>query len=76
MQPLSSKELNYLTDCMKNEDLLVKECATAASHASSPDVQQLLTQAAQTHMQHYNQLLQTLQQHVGLAPGAAQGTLH
>lgn len=63
MQPLSTKELDYLNDSMKNEDLLAKQCVTAASHIQNSAVQQVCQQAAQRHVQHYNQLLDVLQQH-------------
>jgi len=72
VQPLSAKELGYLTDSMKNEDLLAKQCVIAVTHAQNPAVQQVCEQAAQQHLQHYNQLLDVLQQHANLNPAGIQ----
>ncbi|MCR8843815.1 hypothetical protein NQ117_08955 [Paenibacillus sp. SC116] len=68
MQPLTSKELEYVVDCLTNEDLLLKQCAAAASQTSNHAVYQFLAQEANAHQQHYNMLHESLQQHVQLAP--------
>ncbi|MBL0389316.1 hypothetical protein JJB07_22245 [Tumebacillus sp. ITR2] len=68
MQPLTAKELEYIADSMSNEDLLIKQCAAAASSVQNPQLAQLAMQMAQRHQMHYNYLLNTLQQHQQLAP--------
>jgi hypothetical protein len=72
MQPLTAKELEYLTDSMSNEDLLIKQCIAAAAQAQKPEVQQLCSQLADIHMQHYGHLMQVLQQHAQVSPTTLQ----
>ncbi|KPV43362.1 hypothetical protein [Alicyclobacillus ferrooxydans] len=68
MQPLTSKELDYIADSLNNEDLLIKRCATVASQAQSQVVKNLCNQLVQQHMQNYTQIQNMLQQHSNLAP--------
>ncbi|WP_445489076.1 hypothetical protein [Niallia sp. 03133] len=68
VQPLTGKELEYMADCMSNEDLLIKQAIVALTHVQNPAVQQLFTQAAKQHQQHYQQLLTAVQQHASIAP--------
>ncbi|WP_314585631.1 hypothetical protein [Paenibacillus terrigena] len=67
-QPLSGKELDYISDSISNEDLLVKQCAVAAHNSSNPAVQQLCTQMLREHHQHILMLTQSLQHHQSIAP--------
>ncbi|MFT8322445.1 MAG: hypothetical protein ABF649_16250 [Bacillus sp. (in: firmicutes)] len=68
VQPLTGKELEYMADCMSNEDLLLKQAIVALTHVQNPAVQQLFTQVTKQHQQHYQQLLTTMQQHASIAP--------
>jgi hypothetical protein len=68
LQPITAKELEYITDSMSNEDLLIKQTVVALSHTQNPAIQQLFQQFTPQHKQHYQQLLTTLQQHAPLAP--------
>lgn len=67
-QPITAKELEYIVDSMSNEDLLIKQTVVALTHSQTPAVQQLFQQLSQQHTQHYQQLLNTLQQHAPIAP--------
>lgn len=68
MQPLTSKEVEYIVDSLSNEDLLLKQCAATAASSSTPGNVQALTSMIHAHQQHMNVLLNALQQHVQLAP--------
>lgn len=68
MQPLSGKELNYISDCVSNEEMLLKLCACASTVSSQPGIQQVINQQIQSHQQHMNTLLDTLRSHQQLAP--------
>lgn len=70
MKPLTFKEMEYIVDSMSNEDLLVKQCITTASHSQNTQVQNLCRQFVSKHQQHYQTLLGVLQQHNSLAPNA------
>ncbi|MGG1312584.1 MULTISPECIES: hypothetical protein [Cohnella] len=67
-QPITAKELEYIADSMSNEDLLIKQCAAAASICGNQQIQQVLNHQAQVHMQHYQSLLNCLQQSQPNAP--------
>ncbi|SDF83747.1 hypothetical protein SAMN04488542_11838 [Fontibacillus panacisegetis] len=56
MQPLSSKELNYIADSIANEDSLIKLCTAAASVCTNAQIGQELSEHIQCHEKH----LQTL----------------
>ncbi|WP_028551057.1 hypothetical protein [Paenibacillus sp. UNC451MF] len=62
MNTVSSKELAYITDSLKNEDLLAKLAVHGLSDCQSPQLKQKLEQIAQDRLHHSNQLLRTLQQ--------------
>lgn len=62
MNTVSSKELAYITDSLKNEDLLAKLAIHGLSDCQSPQLKQKLEQIAQDRVQNSNQLLRTLQQ--------------
>jgi hypothetical protein len=67
-QPLTGKELQYVVDSMANEDLLIKQCAMAASQSQNAAVRQPLLDMMQAHHQHYHALLNVLNQHMQSAP--------
>lgn len=60
------KELSYITDSLKNEDLLTKLCVQGAVESQSQSLKQTLAQLSQERLQNYNQLLNILQQQSGL----------
>jgi len=60
---VSSKELAYISDSLKNEELLAKLAAQSAADCQSPQLKQKLEQLAQDRLNHTDQLLRTLQQH-------------
>ncbi|GKU83784.1 hypothetical protein [Niallia sp. NCCP-28] len=68
MKPLTGKELEYLADCMSNEDLLIKQAIISLTHVQNPAVQQLFTGIVKEHQKHYQTLLNTVQQHASIAP--------
>ncbi|WP_052343521.1 hypothetical protein [Bacillus massiliigorillae] len=68
MKPLTGKELEYIVDCMSNEDLLIKQCVAAAAQTPTPAVKQICEQLLLQHKQHYQGLLTLLQQHSSIAP--------
>ncbi|MGN7358293.1 hypothetical protein ACTHPF_14315 [Paenibacillus sp. SAF-054] len=68
MQPITSKELEYIVDSISNEDLLIKQCAATASVTQNPAVQQALHQYIRSMDHHLDTLVQALQQHQPLAP--------
>lgn len=72
LQPISGKELEYIADSMSNEDLLMKQCACAATSISDAGVSQLLSNMVKTHQQNYTTLMNSLNQHQQLAPTAPQ----
>jgi hypothetical protein len=59
---MSTKELNYLSDNMKNEDLLAKLCVQGAVECQNTQLRNAFESMAQEHVQSYQQLLSTLQQ--------------
>ncbi|TVY09374.1 spore coat protein [Paenibacillus cremeus] len=63
MNTVSSKELAYISDCLKNEELLAKLAVQGAAECHTPQLKQKLTQIAQDRLQHMDQLIRTLQQH-------------
>lgn len=68
MQPLTGKELEYLADCMSNEDLLAKQSMVALTHVQNQAVQAHFKQVVKQHQQHYQELLTILKNHVNIAP--------
>ncbi|MDQ1911350.1 hypothetical protein RAC89_12920 [Paenibacillus sp. GD4] len=59
---VSSKELAYITDSLKNEDLLAKLALQGVVEAQTPQLKQKFTQIAQDRLQNSDQLLRALQQ--------------
>ena len=72
LQPLTSKELEYIADSMSNEDLLMKQCACVATSVSDSGISQLASRMVLSHQQHYQTLLNCLYQHQSLAPSSPQ----
>lgn len=68
MQPISNKELEYISDCISNEDLLLKQCVAAVVVSQNPTISQAMSQHIQTHEQNLNKLTGALQQHQNIAP--------
>jgi hypothetical protein len=63
---LTAKEFEYLSDCMKNEELVTKLCVQGAAESRDAQLRQTLAQMAQDRLQAFNQLLNTLQQQTTL----------
>jgi hypothetical protein len=61
-QMISAKELSYINDSLKNEDLIAKLSFQGSVEAQNPQLKPLLGQIAQDRMQSFEQLLRTLQQ--------------
>ncbi len=72
MQPLTSKEMSYISDSLSNEDLLMKQSAHLAAISQHPQVRQVFTQLVQRHQQHHQHLMQELQNHQTVAPSQLQ----
>lgn len=68
LQPLTGKEVEYIADSMSNEDLLIKQCTILATSATNQALRQVGQHELQIHQQHYQTLLQSLQQHQQIAP--------
>lgn len=68
MQPLSGKELAYISDSISNEEMLIKQYAATAGVTQNQTVRQLCQQQVQTHTHHMGMLIQLLQQHQEYAP--------
>lgn len=68
MEPISTKELDYVTDSMSNEDLIIKQCAVLAASTQQNATHSLCMDIINVHSHHYNTLMQTLHQHVPMAP--------
>ncbi|GIP22478.1 MULTISPECIES: hypothetical protein [Paenibacillus] len=72
LQPLTTKELNYIADSIMNEDLLIKQSVAAAAVSHSNQVQQALNQYIQTHQKHLSMLEESLKAHQNVAPSQTQ----
>ncbi|WHX50582.1 hypothetical protein QNH46_08025 [Paenibacillus woosongensis] len=71
MQPLTAKELEYISDSVSNEEMLLKLTAAALAVSQNPNIQNVIQSQLGTHEQHINQLIQAIQQHQALAPTQA-----
>lgn len=58
---MTSKELNYLTDSLKNEDTLARLCLHHAAASQNQELGRLFAQMAESRLGHYRQLLGQLQ---------------
>ncbi|WP_025334095.1 hypothetical protein [Paenibacillus sabinae] len=72
MQPLSSKELDYISDSISNEEMLIKQYAATAGVTQNQAVRQICEQHIQNHNHHMEILIQLLQQHQQYAPSQPQ----
>ncbi|GAE05696.1 hypothetical protein [Paenibacillus sp. JCM 10914] len=68
LEPLSSKELDYIMDCISNETMLAKHCAATAAATQNPAIQQALLGFVNRHEQHLDMLVNSLQAHSSVAP--------
>ncbi|KFZ41023.1 MULTISPECIES: spore coat protein [Thermoactinomyces] len=59
---ISTKDLSYLSDEMSWELLAMKKCNHFAQECQDEQVRQLLHQVGQMHQNHYEMLLNQLQQ--------------
>lgn len=67
MQPLSTKELNYIADLLGAEEMLIKTCVAASAVTRQGETQQFLHHAVQAHQRRYDELSHLLSQHENLA---------
>lgn len=65
-QSISGKELSYLTDTLKNEELLAKLCVQGAVNSQSQSLKQTLAQLSQERLQNISILINTMQQQSGM----------
>ncbi len=65
-QNISTKELLYLADTLKNEDLLAKLCVQGAVNSQSQSLKQTLSHLSQERLQNISVLINTLQQQSGI----------
>lgn len=65
-QTITGKELSYLTDTLKNEELLAKLCVQGAVNSQSQSLQQTLTHLSQERLQNISTLINTMQQQSGM----------
>lgn len=65
-QAISGKELAYITDSLKNEELLTKLCVQGAVECHSQSLKQTLSQLSQERLQNISTLINTLQQQAGI----------
>lgn len=72
MQPMTSKELEYLIDSISNEELLIKQCAAAAEVTTTQPLKQFYASMVQKQKQHIDALVNAIKQHQQLAPAQIQ----
>ncbi|USB34196.1 hypothetical protein [Paenibacillus sp. YPG26] len=72
LQPLTTKELNYIADSIMNEDLLIKQSAAAAAVSQNSNIQQALSKYIHAHQQHLQLLTDALKDHQSIAPSQVQ----
>ncbi|KRF34040.1 hypothetical protein [Paenibacillus sp. Soil787] len=65
-QQISGKELLYVTDTLKNEELLAKLCVQGAVNSQSQSLKQTLSHLSQERLQNISVLINTLQQQSGI----------
>jgi hypothetical protein len=65
-QAISFKEFAYISDSLKNEELLTKLCVQGAVECQSPSLKQTLSQLSQDRLQNVSLLVNTLQQQSGI----------
>jgi len=57
---LTDKELSYVKDFLSWELLAMKKCNDTANRCTDPQIQSLIKQTGQKHLEHYNSLLSLL----------------
>ena len=67
MQPLTTKELNYINDMLGAEDLLLRSAASAARQGGQHDAQQFLQHVQAEHQRRFTELTHLLEQHETVA---------
>ncbi|MDD9271853.1 hypothetical protein ACFPES_32970 [Paenibacillus sp. GCM10023248] len=65
-QTITGKELSYLADTLKNEELLAKLCVQGAANCQSQSLKQTLSQLSQERLQNISTLINTMQQQSGM----------
>lgn len=65
-QNISGKELLYVADTLKNEELLAKLCVQGAVNSQSQSLKQTLSHLSQERLQNISVLINTLQQQSGI----------
>ncbi|NHN30608.1 hypothetical protein [Paenibacillus agricola] len=68
MQPMTAKELEYVADSMSNESLIIKQCTVLAASTQQAATYSLCMEMLNVHNQHYHKLMQTLHEHIAMAP--------
>ncbi len=58
---VTQRELHYLEDCLKAEELTIRKCQFLATETTDPEVAEICKHMATIHLQHYNTLLLHLQ---------------
>ncbi|WP_248929493.1 spore coat protein [Paenibacillus hamazuiensis] len=64
---ITTKELAYITDSLKNEELLAKLCVQGAMEAQTPQLKQTFSQLAQERLHNADQLIRALQMQSGFS---------
>jgi hypothetical protein len=65
-QAVTMKEFSYITDSIKNEEMLTKLCVQGAVESQNQGLKQLFAQLSQDHLQNVSLLINTLQQQSGI----------
>lgn len=63
---ITGKELSYLADALKNEDLLAKLCVQGAVNCETPSLAQTLSHLSQERLHSASILINTIQQQSGM----------
>ena len=58
---MTQRELHYIEDCLKSQQLTIKKYQMFGNQTSDPEVSEICMNLANRHLQHYNTLLQHLQ---------------
>ncbi len=67
MQPLTTKELNYINDMLGTEELLLRTAAGATQQSAQTDIQQFLRHVIGEHQRRFTELTHLLEQHETVA---------
>jgi hypothetical protein len=66
-QAVTAKEFAYISDSLKNEELLTKLCVQGAVECQTQSLKQTLVQLSKDRLQNVSLLVNTLQQQSGIA---------